>query len=321
MPDVTLWRIERRKLRASPGRQAALARELGTDVDDLFALEKEPPRDAAIVADYNVLRSSVQVARKHKIQKKTVLDILHGAGVSTRDRTKERITRLQRVAELDASDVPRDEMAAQLGISPSQLQADLRDLDRPKRAARRKHPKPEARTCAREGCEEVLTPTGYQVARGWGRFCSRPCARAAGRVAEPTPRECRYRHCNRIFTPWPSEAARPGHGQFCCHEHRQLHFWRDEPERVAGIIRSLEGRGLLKARGRKRVFGRLGGKKGASHGIEAGRAKGGRPPKSTPEQQQAMLLLDREGLSTRDIAEHVFGDPRYKDRVARFLRR
>jgi transcriptional regulator with XRE-family HTH domain len=73
-----------------------------------------------------------------------------------------------------------------------------------------------------------------------------------------------------------------------------------------------------------RLYGRLGtdaGALGAADGIEAGRAKGGRPPKSTPEQQQEMLRLDKAGLGTREIAERVFGDSRFKNRVHRFLNR
>jgi hypothetical protein len=63
------------------------------------------------------------------------------------------------------------------------------------------------------------------------------------------------------------------------------------------------------------------GPKGAAAGIEAGRAKGGRPALLTPDQQLQILRLDKAGHSSREIAEIVFGDGRLKDRVLRFLRR
>jgi hypothetical protein len=73
-----------------------------------------------------------------------------------------------------------------------------------------------------------------------------------------------------------------------------------------------------------KLYGRLGreyGIQGAADGIEAGRAKGGRHPLSTPEQQQEMYRLSLEGRSIREIAEAVFGDARYRNRVHRFLQR
>ena len=65
------------------------------------------------------------------------------------------------------------------------------------------------------------------------------------------------------------------------------------------------------------MYGRL----GAAAGIDAGRAKGGRPPKSTGLQQQQMLKLYGEGKSVREIAREVFGDERFKNRVHGFLHR
>lgn len=63
--------------------------------------------------------------------------------------------------------------------------------------------------------------------------------------------------------------------------------------------------------------GRLAGPKGAADGA----AKGGRPPISTPEQQQQMLELLNAGRPIREIALVVFGSERYKNRVHNFARR
>src|SRR5439155_4320295 len=54
-----------------------------------------------------------------------------------------------------------------------------------------KHPAPEERVCAREGCDERFTPTGYQAAQpGGGRFCSRACHYAPRYVADPEDPVC-----------------------------------------------------------------------------------------------------------------------------------
>src|SRR3954453_9989037 len=47
----------------------------------------------------------------------------------------------------------------------------------------------------------------------------------------------------------------------------------------------------------------------------------GRPPKSTAEERRDVYSAAMDGMTLREIAELVFGDPRYKDRVARILRR
>jgi DNA invertase Pin-like site-specific DNA recombinase len=327
MPETTLWRIERRKLRAAPDRQAALARELGASVDELFAPVERSPRDAAIIEDYARLGSSIRVARKRKVSKEVVLGALHRAGVVTRDRTCERAERLGRVAELDAAGVPRKEMAEELGVSRSQIQADLRDLNRPKRPPRRKHPAPEKRVCALEGCDEKFTPTGYSVAQGWGRFCSRPCARAAERVAEPEPRTCRYQHCDTVFTPWPSEGARPGRGQFCSHRCRQLHFWRDEREKVQPFLRSVAERyatpkgrahllkasaqGLFNRHGHTGAFGRVATLIAAERGKRVGRRS------EADAFAELIRDLNRQGWTQQAIAD---GTGLSRDVVGRFLR-
>lgn len=71
-----------------------------------------------------------------------------------------------------------------------------------------------------------------------------------------------------------------------------------------------------------KLFGVL----GAAEGIEAGRAKGGRPVRwgtaeETAAKQRRILELDREKRSTREIAVDVFGDERQYLRVWRFLNR
>jgi hypothetical protein len=97
--------------------------------------------------------------------------------------------------------------------------------------------------------------------------------------------------------------------------------WKDE-DRVAGIIRSLDERGLLKGRGKKRVFGRLGGHKGAEYGIEGFHRgyEGGAPPKSSVTEAAEVWRLHREtDLSPYRISELVFGDRRYHMRVRRLI--
>jgi hypothetical protein len=82
---------------------------------------------------------------------------------------------------------------------------------------------------------------------------------------------------------------------------------------------------LVSPRMRQRYLGRWGGIKGAADGIEAGRAKGGRTRKWASDDQeqgqlqQHVLALHDQGLSTRDIAERVFGDRRLYLRVWRLL--
>ena len=60
---------------------------------------------------------------------------------------------------------------------------------------------------------------------------------------------------------------------------------------------------------------------GAAGGIEAGRAHGGRRPKLESGQAEEMLRRLKNGESFRAIAAAVFGDARFKDRVARYAKR
>ena len=59
------------------------------------------------------------------------------------------------------------------------------------------------------------------------------------------------------------------------------------------------------------------GRKSAAKGGGVGGRKRGPKPKVTPEQAEQVRQLKRQGQSYRSIAELVFGDARFKDRVAR----
>jgi hypothetical protein len=150
-----------------------------------------------------------------------------------------------------------------------------------------RHPAPEPRTCAREGCDTAFTPTGYQVAQGEGRFCSRACARGASRVAEPEERTCARKGCGNKFTPMPSEAVRPNHGRFCSYRCRGLESWRTG--NVAGFVQSLTERGLFKLRAQRRWGGRWGGHKAPGPGA---RPRG--KPRGYSEKQVRIIQLLRE---------------------------
>jgi hypothetical protein len=88
-----------------------------------------------------------------------------------------------------------------------------------------KHPARSLRPCEREGCHNFHAPTGYQVDKGEGRFCSRACHYASRYVAEPEERVCARKGCEERFTPYPSEAVRPGHGECCTMSCRGKHFF------------------------------------------------------------------------------------------------
>lgn len=147
-------------------------------------------QDATIVADYEALRSSLKVAKKHGISKRTVLRVLEREGVETRDRGREKAARQAAVRELEERCVPRMQMRAELKrlgfpISQSQLQLDLAELGYGQRRPR-KHPKPKPRQCLNRGDPDCphhehdgwFTPKdASQVARGDGWCCSPLCAR------------------------------------------------------------------------------------------------------------------------------------------------
>lgn len=79
---------------------------------------------------------------------------------------------------------------------------------------------------------------------------------------------------------------------------------------------------------RQEWLGRWGGDKGKVDGIEKGGRRRQWGPdgaskeendRVTGEKQRRIFELHRNGRSLREIAEEVFGDQRYKDRVSRFL--
>jgi len=86
----------------------------------------------------------------------------------------------------------------------------------PDRAARQ-------RTCAREGCDVIFTPTPGQLRRGVGRYHSAKCAYTARRL-HPVPheRECTRPGCAERFVP-DAHKATHGRGRYCSrpcgHEH------------------------------------------------------------------------------------------------------
>jgi hypothetical protein len=71
---------------------------------------------------------------------------------------------------------------------------------------------------------------------------------------------------------------------------------------------------MRNGRFRQRVKGRWAGPSGATAGV-----KGGRPEKASPEEKQRMNECLDAGMSERQTAIAVFGDPKYRGRVRSFL--
>ena len=61
-----------------------------------------------------------------------------------------------------------------------------------------------------------------------------------------------------------------GHGEFCCPSHRGLYYWHKKPERLAGLIESLDSDGLIRGRKRQVVLGRMRGAQEARKAAAAG---------------------------------------------------
>jgi hypothetical protein len=88
------------------------------------------------------------------------------------------------------------------------------------------------RTCAREGCDVVFTPTPGQLRRGIGRYHSAECANLAKRLHPvPQERECARPGCSQRFVPDAHKAAH-GRGRYCTRRCRDADRWRFSRARV-----------------------------------------------------------------------------------------
>src|SRR5437764_3667264 len=71
------------------------------------------------------------------------------------------------------------------------------------------------RVCERPGCDVRFTPPAHNVAKGYGRFCSRQCSYEARRKnPKAEERVCERPGCDVGFIPIDSNAAR-GWGRYC----------------------------------------------------------------------------------------------------------
>lgn len=250
LPDQTLSRVERGEFGVSPERQAALASCLDVLVDDLFELERPRPADA---------RRTSREAERNRRQAEA-------------DAITATVRRLYAEGKRD------HEIADAIGKSRRSVVEYRKQLGLAAQPPARKHAKPEARECALEGCTEVFTPTGPQVANGYGDFCSRRCARTeSARHPLPGDRACAW--CGVKIRITPSDAAPEGHGRFCSYSHRQRFSFLNEPERVAGLIESLRTAGKWTGAAERRWAGRRKlvqvrdpSKKGAAAAREVGEA-------------------------------------------------
>jgi len=170
---------------------------------------------------------------------------------------------------------------------------------------------PEERVCARDGCENRFTPSGSNVAMGWGKFCSKRCsALSTDAHRRKKGLEIACLECGRAKWRYDSTVG----AGFCSHECWGKYRWKYRGETISDDLVSLRS-----GRARQQWRGRQAGPRGAAGGIEGGR-EGGRPAKATKEQAVECWRLHSEGRSYRQIATAVFGDARYKNRVARLLR-
>lgn len=180
--------------------------------------------------------------------------------------------------------------------------------------AHRIHRQPEERICARGGCEKPFTPEGFNVSMGWGKYCSTRCsALSTGAHVRKRGREVACLNCGETEWRYDSQIIGNEFGVFCSSECWGKYRWKE------GIRISPDVVSLARGGARQKWYGRWNAHKGAAGGIEGGR-EGGRPPKATKGQAVECWRLHAEGRSTREIAAAVFGDARYKDRVARLLR-
>ena len=250
--------------------------------------------------------------------------------------------RRQKVLRLHEQGLTQRVIAERLGCHWHTVRLDLRAVGVPPKSTNK--PTTEPRVCAREGCKNVFRPTPAQVRKGFGKYCSRACDHEAHRIyPQPEERECE--RCGNRFRPTGSNVAM-GWGRFCsrrcsalstsAHERKKGRLvaclncgrerWQYDSNIGAGfcsrecwnryrwrhgIAISDDVVSLVSGRARQRWKGRWNGRHGALDGRD-----GGRPALSTKAQAAEVWRLHHEGLSTRNIAAEVYGDARFKDRVA-----
>lgn len=241
----TLSRIERRRLRASPVRQERLSARLNVDVDGAFQPLEQRPRDARdreIAESYTRRVRMTDLAKQYGLDRSVIGRIVDRQGVQrTRGLDAVTVDGLVKGYKQGASG---DTLEDEFGIPRSTVYYHLhrRRVEMRSPNVPWKHPAPEEQVCAYEGCDEEFTPTGYSVARGWGRFCSPACHYAARQVAAPEERVCAQQGCEVRFTPYPSEAVRPGHGECCSMSCRGKHLFATG--QMEAFVDSLKERGL-----------------------------------------------------------------------------
>jgi hypothetical protein len=180
-------------------------------------------------------------------------------------------------------------LSAEFGIPIRSFYYQLarRGIQRRPSSVPHKHPPRVLRVCEREGCHNLHAPTGYQVANGEGRFCSRECGYLARRVAEPRERTCP--NCGFTFTPWPHETDR----EFCNPSCRQSFNWKDGRPGARGLVEWWKAE-EMHGRARQR---RLGGWEGGKYGE-----LGGRERVTVTPQQRANIKLASRHWGRRKIA-------------------
>lgn len=238
----------------------------------------------------------------------------------------ERSDRRKRVSELYPRLRSIPKVAAEIGCSTTTVWEDLKALEIP----RMHHSESLALADAaisekvqerrsRVGELYERTRSTYKVAKMLGCSRSTVCNDLAALDMAPGQRtkqrgaDVACANCGRVK--WLYECQVNEHGNFCSRECWGRYRWK------RGIAISDDVVSLASGRARQIHKGRWNAWKGAAAGIEAGRAKGGRPANMTPEQQQEILRLHQLGRSTREIAKLVFGDAGLHLRVFRFLRR
>lgn len=339
MPDQTLSRIERGLLGVSPERQARLAEILNAPTDRLFKQVPADPnarRDAQIIERYEQGESAPAIAKSHGLSVAVVSRIVAASG-ATRERALPAST-LETVARLHAEGKRDHEIAAEIDKSRRSVVEYRKQLDLAAHPAARKHPKPKPRECSLAGCTETFTPAASSVAKGYGVFCSRGCARTAS-ARHPLPGERTCDWCGREFRISPSDAAPEGHGRFCSHSHRQLFYFLREPERAAGLVESLKRDGAWTGRADRRWAGK---RKLAEVGLQGPPKKGEREARKLGEVAQELLarqgapasrkdrrraceaLMDHFGFCDGAVIDRGTDDPAYRaarEKLRRHLRR